>query len=1020
MRSFLASSGLATIAVLTAAPAASETVISSPTTTPLVTSASGDIRITSTGSIKPTSGIAVTINSNNFVNNAGTIAVKGANGAVGIFSGTNVAGDITNSGTITIDEDFTPTDSDNDGDVDGPFAQGTGRFGIHVASGGVYGGSINHSGTITVEGNQSAAIAVDSQMTSYLTTSGTVTVTGDDSFGIRTAGVAGDVTIGSGSTTNVQGKNSVGVLLGGDVGGAVHIQGTVNATGYRATTAPADTSKLDADDLLQGGSAVVVAGNVGGGILLDARPADTSSTDNDEDDDGITDSNETTAAVTSFGQAPAMVVGSASQDVHIGVVAGSANGHGIVIKGTVAGNGVYNGVSATGLSIGGLGKAATVDGGMTVIGTVGATAVGASATGMRLGSGASVPQIVNVGTIKAEGGGASADSATAILIDSGAVVNVIANGGTIAATRTGDNGSAAAIVDRSGTLLLVQNSGQIGVTNSGLGDLATAIDLRANSAGATVRQLAAASGRPAPIMAGSILFGSGNDTLDIQAGSVVGKVDFGSGTGVLSLSGTGLFRGTLANSSGVAATVGTGATLDVQNLGTVNLASLTTAANSNIGVTVGKAGHTLYNVAGTAAFGTGTKLLVTLDHVGSAAGTYKIIDAATLTGGENLTSTIVTLPFLFNSKLTPDSATGEVALEVTMKSGEELQLNRSELAILDAATIAADGDRGMAAVFLNVADAPTLKSTLQQLMPDHAGGAFETAIRGSRLAAQVLDNPHPVGGLWMQQLAWGTSKSVGETSSYDLTSWGAAGGYDVGIGKLGSVGLTAGYFYGKDSHLDDQLASHHYEFGAYWRGEFGPIHGWARATAGTVRFDSTRKVTGTVDGGVVSRTAQGKWDGRLYSGSAGLSYEARMGRLSLRPNGSIEYYKLKEKAYTETGGGDAVNLTVASRNSDETAANLMLSLGYDLLGLGPDDTWLRVEIEGGRREILGGSLGDTVAWFKDGEAFVLAPEDRTSGWRGAVRTLGGGPNMNFLVEGNAEEQQGHGGIGARVGLNLAI
>lgn len=1020
MRSFLSSAGVGALAIMIAAPAAAETVISTATTTPLLTGTSGDIRITSSGSLKPTGGVAVTVDSNNSVKNEGAIAIKGASGAVGVLANANLAGDINNSGTITIDEDYTPTDGDKDGDLDGPFAQGSGRFGIHVASGGTYNGSIINTGSITVEGNQSAGIAIDSQLTSSLTDSGTVSVTGDNSVGIRAAAVTGGVTIGSGSTTNVQGQNSIGVLLGGDIGEAVVIQGTVNTTGYRYTTAPADTSKLDSDDLLQGGSALVIAGNVAGGILLDAKPADNSSTDTDEDDDGIPDASETTAAITSYGQAPAIVVGSATQDVHIGAVTGSANNHGIVIKGTVNGIGVYHGVTATGLAIGGLGHAVNVDGGVTVIGTVGATAVGASATGLHIGSGASVPQIFNVGTIKAEGGGASTDSATAILIDSGATLNVINNAGTIAGTRTGDNGSAAAIVDKSGTLLLVQNSGAIGVTNADLGDLAIAIDTRANAIGATVRQVAAGEGRPAPVISGNILFGGGNDTLDIQAGSVVGKVDFGGGADLLALSGSGIFRGSLANSSGVAVAVGTGSTLDVQNLGAVNLASLATGDNSNIGVTVGEAGHTLYNVAGTASFGAGTKVLVTLGHIGTAAGTYTIIDAGTLTGAENLTSSIATLPFLFTSKLTPDAATGQVQLEVDMKDDGELQLNRSESTILDAALDAADSDKSVAAVFLNVADAKTLKGTLQQLMPDHAGGAFEVATKGSRLAAAILDSPRPVGGLWLQQLLWGSSKSTGETASYDLGGWGATAGYDVPVGQFGSIGLSAAYLYGKDKHIGNQLASHHYEGGVYWRGAFGPIHGWARATAGTVHFDSTRNLTGTVNGGTVSRSTDGKWRGRLYSGSAGLSYEARMGRLSVRPNGSVEYYKLKESGYAESGGGDAVDLTVASRDSDETAANALLSVGYDLMGTGPDDTWLRLEVEGGRREILSGSLGNTIASFKSGDRFTLAPEDRISGWRGAVRAVGGGPNISFIAEANAEQQQGDTGIGGRLGLNLAI
>jgi len=1018
MRPLLASSALATVFVAIAAPAAAETDISTAITTPVSTSSSGDIRITSTGSVKPSSGAAVTIDSNNFVKNEGAIAIKNSSGAVGILANTNLTGDITNSGTITIDEDYNPTDNDNDGDLDGPFAQGNFRFGIHVLPGGTYTGNILNSGTINIEGNHSAGIAIDSALNGSLTTTGKISLLGDDSVGVSAGAVSGNVTIGSGSSTTVQGKNSVGVLLGGDIGGALVIQGSVNSTGFRYTTPPPDPSKLDSDDLLQGGSAVVVSGSVAGGILLDAKPADNDPNQTDEDHDGIPDANETTAAITSLGAAPAMVIGSATQDINIGAVASSTSGSGIVIKGSVNGAGIYDGVSATGLSIGGTGHAVNVAGGMTVTGTVDATASKASATGVHIEAGASVPQIDVSGAVTASGGGSDGAVATAILIDSGATVNAISNSGTISGALSGDTGSAAAIVDKSGTLALVQNDGTIGIANGGAG---TAIDLTANATGATVRQLAAGSGSAAPLISGDILFGGGNDTLDIQAGSVVGKVDFGGGADVLSLSGSGLFRGTLANSAGLAVAVGSGSTLDVQNLGTVDLASLTTASNANLGVTISDTGHTLYNVTGAASFGTGTKILVTLDHVGTAAGTYTIIDAGSLTGAENLSSSIVTLPFLFTSKLTPDATTGQVNLEIDLKGSGELQLNRSESAILDAALAAADGDKPIAAVFLSVADAASLKSTLQQLLPDHAGGAFETATKGSRLAAEILADPRPISGLWLQQVDGGSSKSIGDTSSYKLDSWGATGGYDVALGAIGSVGVTAGYFFGRDTHLGNELMSNHYEGGVYWRGGTGPLRAWARATAGVIDFDSKRNFSATLSGGTVARTADGSWKGRLFSGSGGVSYEAHTGRLSIRPNASIEYYKLNEDGYAETGGGSAVDLTVRSRKSDEAAANALLTLGYDFIAPSDDDgTWARLELEGGRRQILSGSVGDTVASFGNGTPFTLTPEDRTSGWRGGIRAIGGGSTMSFAIEGNAEQQQGRVSIGGRAALRLAL
>ena len=99
MRSFLTSASLGSLSIMLASYAGAETVISTAVTTPLKTSVSGDIHITSTGSVKPAGGAAVTIDSNNMVKNEGTIAIQGANGATGILANTNLTGDITNTGT---------------------------------------------------------------------------------------------------------------------------------------------------------------------------------------------------------------------------------------------------------------------------------------------------------------------------------------------------------------------------------------------------------------------------------------------------------------------------------------------------------------------------------------------------------------------------------------------------------------------------------------------------------------------------------------------------------------------------------------------------------------------------------------------------------------------------------------------------------------------------------------------------------------------------------------------------------
>ena len=73
------------------------------------------------------------------------------------------------------------------------------------------------------------------------------------------------------------------------------------------------------------------------------------------------------------------------------------------------------------------------------------------------------------------------------------------------------------------------------------------------------------------------------------------------------------------------------------------------------------------------------------------------------------------------------------------------------------------------------------------------------------------------------------------------------------------------------------------------------------ATAAMIKFDSTRRFSGTADGVLVEREAEGDWKGSLYSASVGASYDWQMGRFSVRPSASIDHFKLSEKGVRRKG-----------------------------------------------------------------------------------------------------------------------
>jgi hypothetical protein len=352
------------------------------------------------------------------------------------------------------------------------------------------------------------------------------------------------------------------------------------------------------------------------------------------------------------------------------------------------------------------------------------------------------------------------------------------------------------------------------------------------------------------------------------------------------------------------------------------------------------------------------------------------------------------IPFIFDSDVVTTTP-NEVSVTIRQKTATELGLNRSEGTILDAVLDSADSDAGIAGTFPCVDNSGDLRAALQQMLPEHSGGAFETATKGSRLTNKIFLDPNPPIvakndlGFWLQQVAWGSSKSIGATSSYDVTGWGASAGVEKPLGATGSFGLSLGYLAVVMSTTSTTTSSSATSTRAASTGEvLGPLKAFARGTVSTLNFDGKRFFNGVVDGDEVTREAKGDWKGTMYSATAGVAYDAQFGSFSIRPTATIEHYSLKEKGYTETGGGDAFDLIVDSRKSDETAATGTLNFGYAIKqSRDNDDGWMRVELEGGRRQILSGKLGDTTAHFVDGTAFTLVAEERTSGWLGGLRLI---------------------------------
>jgi hypothetical protein len=1048
-RLLLASSATLALVAGASASASAQTVIDTKRTTPVRTStvkngAADGISITSAGGVAPTGGTAVTIDSNNSVANAGTIQVTDANGAAGIAAEAGVAGDITNTGKIIVDESYTAVDADKDGDLDGPFAQGTGRAGIRTA--GAFTGTITNSGEITVEGNDSAGISLGGPLTGTLNAAGKIVVLGDRAVGVRAGAVSGNVTLG-GSITAI-GLDAVGARFDGNIGGTLVVEGLVGATGYRATTAPSDVSKLDADDLLQGGPALLVAGDVAGGITLSGATGKV-------------------ADIVSYGAAPAFQIGAADRAITIGATGGSTPAAGLVVGGKVTGNGVYSGVAATALAIGGTGGAVTIAQGVSVGGTVQATAVAASATAIRVGAGAATPVLTVSGAVTATGGGVAATQTTAVLLDTGSAVPTIRNSGAIRANASG--ATAIAIQDRTGGLTLIENSGTIAAAGADA-TRSIAIDLSANTSGAVIRQVAGASGAAAPAITGAIRFGAGSDRLEITAGSVAGEVSFGGGSNrlelsnaatfagsalfgsgadtlaiggtarfdgtadftgggadVLAITGKGIFAGRLVNAGNLAVTVAAGGGTFAAT-GGATIGSLTLGDQSILSVALDKANPTanLIQVTGTTTIGASTQLALRVTGGADIVGRYVVLRSGTLTGAGNLTLAATAVPFLYKGTIAT-TLPNEIAVDVVRKAKTELGLNAAGVSAFDAIDAAIGGDAKLAGAIRGIYDGAAFQAAVGQMLPNYSGGVFESVTLASRAAAAQLAEPageyteEGDWGVWLSPVGWDASKSTRSTASYDVRGWGLSGGVERKT-DAGNFGVSLAYLNGRDSEglAVNRIKHRQYELAGFWRGHSGGFAAQVRASAAFLSFDANRQFDGVLGTETVQRRAAASYNGMLYSGSGSVAYEKVFGQFSVRPVLAVDYYRLNEDAYRETGGGVGYDLTVRKRTSDELAATASLAAGINFGGDNRYDLWSRIEVEGGRRERIAGAIGRTTASFGSGTAFVLDPEERGGGWIGRVRAVAGTTEARLSGEVGAEQRLGDVALSVRAALQFAF
>ena len=384
------------------------------------------------------------------------------------------------------------------------------------------------------------------------------------------------------------------------------------------------------------------------------------------------------------------------------------------------------------------------------------------------------------------------------------------------------------------------------------------------------------------------------------------------------------------------------------------------------------------------------------------------------------------MPFLYKGAIVA-AQPNEIAVEVSRKAKTELGLSNAGVSAFDAIDAAIGRDAKLSDAIRGIYDGAAFRGAVEQMLPNYTGSVFEGVTLASRAAAAQLREPagefseEGKWGYWLTPLGWDASKGTRLTRSYDVRGWGVSGGIEHKT-DAGNFGASLSYMSGRDNEGSAVNRVNHgqYELAGFWRARWGALAAQARGSAAFLSFDSQRQFDGVVGTEAVQRRATADWKGMLYSGSGSVSWEHWVGRFNVRPILAVDYYRLNEDGYRETGGGTGYDLTVRKRTSDELALTASVAAGINFGGNDRYSQWSRLEVEGGRRERIAGTLGNTVASFGDGTPFILRPEARDGGWVGRVRAITGTSEIRLSGEVNAEQRLGNVALSARAALQFAF
>jgi len=874
--------------------------------------------------------------------------------------------------------------------------EGTDSFGINLTNTSINQegliGDLFTGGAITVRGARSTAININSGITGDFTNTGTINGQGEEIKGIN---IEADIQGGF--------VNSAGVSVTGYRSlGRPTISESFSSNSREQITAE-DLFQAGSAITIRANISEGIHFDDGINDVLDDNGNQTF-----DSDGNVIRSSDTPSTVVQNGSAPAILIGDTENSILIGSVAQISDPndplyesnlqYSFVNQGGIQSNGLYDDIDATALSI----NNTILSQGINNTGQMTATAYVApqeltDSDGNSLTPGDGQARVIvlstntiadtldNSGVILASSSEAidlvyndltnvlpsRHVLATAIDIDTTSTLNEINNTGSISSVLVGRQGTAYAIRDQSGSLSSVTNTGTIGAVgttsdptgNESINFTLVAIDASQNIDGFTFMQSRAIEDNsssnftPAdPNIFGDIRLGIGNDWVGSSAGNIRGDIDFNLGNDSFYLTGGSFFQGAINNQDGLILGVSDNSTMALTEAEIISITSASFDGTSTFSpVLNGNDGtSSTLQASGNVVFETGATIVPTLTNVvginqtaftvASAGGQLTVGDLATLSSSET--------PFLFNTSY--DVVGNDLVITLQLRDSSELGLDQVQSSAYAPAIQALRNNTELGDAFANITTEREFNSAFNQVLPEFSAAARQFVLANVDGAIGAVANhldsvrrsPDKPGGAWLQEFAYFADRSLsGLSEQYRGAGFGISTGLDTSLGPFHAVGVNLGFASTEIEDvlgIDEPLDVITIQGGAY--------AGWASGSLGIETylgggfndFEQNRRVRINSYSG----EAQGDWSGVHINSSARIGYDIDINdKYWIRPTLSLDYLRLSEKSYTETGD-KGIALDVDKRTSESGSATAMFNLGAKFQG---KRTWIKPSIRLGYR-----------------------------------------------------------------------